>query len=599
MDDLPLFLALSISLIFTIGFIRFIQTSLSKKQTDDARCSIIITIAFLSCYVIYFIALILIHNPSISSHPNIHCVAFLLLRSTAFNSTLYLVQLFYVIRINTVLRKLLINSKCTNRFLTFLMIFLHIVLCTNFVFTFLILVQQYPNMIMDDNCIVLSSSGIRPLINGLYQLLIFITFMFIISNILCHKSQSKHSSRVTRTIIAGTFISLRFFFFPFYSIMDPSYKNWFITLSDILACTAILSEYYHYKQTTSTKQIAADDGYPQEQIELTVTTTSGNIPKEEHTQQTTDDRSTLSALNNTFIDAINNGFTGKEVPPKIAGMVHKFWKTQYSTLSNESRSNLDRTIHDKLRNKIPLPDGRYEDTHFGYLSHLNKLMSNLLRVDISFEKKLRESWGPLHNALGITPQHCELVLDAINEVLMDEFGDAYGVGMEYVFSRLYSTAVSVMLDHHDHGWLNSLLSLNVNEKEIISKSLDACVAHEIGRDIIWKYLMNKAPQIYIFHILFDKYNESDHKQKRSILLQIQRLCLSTHELFTVVITDQLRETFVVAMSLIQDMDSHVEFDEMDSHVEFDEMDRILNAIHDAQMDIVQNLYWKAFALFIF
>eukprot|EP01083_Nonionella_stella_P150589 479941_1 len=199
-----------------------------------------------------------------------------------------------------------------------------------------------------------------------------------------------------------------------------------------------------------------------------------------------------------FDAEIDNGFTGKNVNVSIVLKGCTFWAMYYWALSDKVKNMLDVRINTTVMGSIALPD-HYASKSFSYLRHMNKLFANLMRIDLDLAHKLRNSWGPLHVALGISAQNCELVLSCINETFLDYFGrDVYSATVEYAFSKIYRTSVSMMLNVYPYGFLNKILQLTDKEKIEITRSLTCCIQHDVGREILHCYLHDRSPSLYVF-----------------------------------------------------------------------------------------------------
>eukprot|EP01084_Bolivina_argentea_P149492 261147_1 len=250
----------------------------------------------------------------------------------------------------------LMQPKCIT-FVVILTILLHILLVFLLMLSFYIVLNQYPNMIAPstDMCKMISSpDNIRVWMNGSYHALILVTFIFIASSALCTADNTNAcSSRLTRTIIAGIFISFRIFFIPLFKLMDKRVFHWVICISHVLACVAVLSDYWHGpKQQTQQPQDTHD--------------THTYLTKTYHTKVTSVSTKTSSTsvadesqgLIHSLDDVINNGFTGKHIPPRLAKRMFTFWTKEYLTLQHKIRDAMDRTIDDKVKLFVPQPKSK-------------------------------------------------------------------------------------------------------------------------------------------------------------------------------------------------------------------------------------------------
>eukprot|EP01084_Bolivina_argentea_P141209 248168_1 len=588
--DIPFSLALVISFIFTTLFIWYIHKRATKKLLYEAKNSILFTIAFMVSNIIFWLGYIGSNHPPLSQQTaqNIYCVMFLFIRSSGANLSQYFSQLFFISRIGVILNNLL-ASIYTQKFYKILLILVHIVLIVNYTFTILILVKQNPTYIGKRNtCEVLSSGAIRPLVNGIYQLIILFTFIYITSKIIC---AFRNKSRIIRTIVAGMFVSIRIFVFPLYKTFNQ-YIFWAIAISDIINQIAILSDYYGYKiseniivnniQLQQQKEKETKYNHTATDLQLTIT---NKMSSGYHN---------VSSVEDPFIQVIDNGFTGKNIEPTLAQLVYKLWTYNYSKLSDDIKHKMDKEIHSKVSENIILPE-YYKGSNkvFPYIAHLNKLFDNLLRMDIDLENKLRQSWGKLHIALNIKPKDCELVLTHINYIFKQQFGkDVYSIQNEYLFSRVYRLGITMMFCENETGFLQQILELNENDKQIITQSLNDCLNHDIGQRIMYSYLRDRDPGIYLFLQLVMKYKrclkENNEENMNLILIVEDILKTSIHQdiaIFPIDISDhKLQNEFVASVSKQSD---------------YENIGMILDRMREEQIAIVNQKYWETFVMFIF
>eukprot|EP01083_Nonionella_stella_P293722 998924_1 len=291
-----------------------------------------------------------------------------------------------------------------------------------------------------------------------------------------------------------------------------------------------------------------------------------------------------------FDAEIDNGFTGKNVNVSIVLKGCTFWAMYYWALSDKVKNMLDVRINTTVMGSIALPD-HYASKSFSYLRHMNKLFANLMRIDLDLAHKLRNSWGPLHVALGISAQNCELVLSCINETFLDYFGrDVYSATVEYAFSKIYRTSVSMMLNVYPYGFLNKILQLTDKEKIEITRSLTCCIQHGVGREILHCYLHDRSPSLYVFFKLLWQYQACTHgdKCRYRIIKELANTSLGIterNEIFCIGISSVLRKEF---LRITQSKETYCKSD----HATF------IDKLYGEQLQVIQTKYWKTLCLFI-
>merc|ERR1719229_141 len=154
------------------------------------------------------------------------------------------------------------TSKHVEKFYTCLKIFTHILLLINFTITMLNFLWQ-KNYIISNRCISTYHFTVQLLgIGTILQFLTLCTFVSILCKPMCGKN-SKVLKRLVRTVIAGSLVSVRFFFgypsFELYPILG-SCHFWVIFVLDIVNQIALLSDYYEHKtkETVNNKSPGVD-----------------------------------------------------------------------------------------------------------------------------------------------------------------------------------------------------------------------------------------------------------------------------------------------------------------------------------------------------
>lgn len=271
---------------------------------------------------------------------------------------------------------------------------------------------------------------------------------------------------------------------------------------------------------------------------------------------------------------------GKNIKPETAVIIEKFWKQKILPLDSNIKQKMNLQIINQTG--IKLSDSSTSKT-FPFIQHLDLLFSSLLRIDIDLEDVLRESWGNLHFSLNINAEHCEIALNEINHLFKAHFGrNIYSVGIEFLFSKIYRLSVNMMFNCNKEGFLNKIVELKESDKQIISQSLQHCLNHQIGKTVMYSYLKNKKPSIYLFLCLVNDYIESP---QNSTIDDILNTSIKTEiEMFLIDISDESRNEFIKISSIPNNHDN---------------VKNLLNKMKKQQIDIVNKLYWKTFQLFLF
>eukprot|EP01084_Bolivina_argentea_P040168 74230_1 len=580
-------------LLFTIGFVLYIHKNLTKWQINAAKGSIISTFLYLLFTLLFEIALLLQVNP-MKRNTSIYCKLTIFLRAIGSIGSVYFSQLFFIYRIKIILSRISSSRCCSIVYCKVLNIMWHIIIIAVLALYMYDSSDVYPITVIINNIEIcnleLNLVIYAGFLGALFSLIVLCTFIFITYKI-CHTSPTIRR-RIMRTIFAATFVTLRYAFIPFYNLFSEYNRYWIRTISVLLNAVAILSDYYHYKfaeninvspiNIDKKKDIKKDKSATLKDPAINIVI-STELTMCSSSQGIETDNKMETILN----DAIDNGFTGKNIEPQIAFAIQRFWMNYYIKLNIETKNRLDQHINDIMTSDIQLPD-HYKSKPFPFLQHLNKLFINLLRVDIDLEYKLRNSWGKLHKALNISTSHCETILQCINKTLLNHFGrDIYNIEMKYLFSRIYRLSVTMMFETNAEGFICKMCNLKQETKELIIISLDNCMQNEIGKNLIHCYLRDLNPSIYLFYQLWWKFNaiNSDHctsEQKYSFLTDVYKTLVKEFVMFPIRISTDLRTELLDVIQMKAN----------------ERYDTVINELQIFQKEIIQKKYWNTFSLFI-
>ena len=98
--------------------------------------------------------------------------------------------------------------------------------------------------------------------------------------------------------------------------------------------------------------------------------------------------------------------------------------------------------------------------------------------------------GTMHKNMGITIKHFNPMLEAMHETFSYYFATKYNIEVKYAMDEIFTLAAQIMTgqDIKYSSHLNDIVCSFGTEQIVFLQSLNKCLASNIGREYLYKYL---------------------------------------------------------------------------------------------------------------
>jgi len=198
-------------------------------------------------------------------------------------------------------------------------------------------------------------------------------------------------------------------------------------------------------------------------------------------------------------------------------MGHQFWNDNLLILSLDRRQEIGVTLYAQMFRKMPecrkiFLRGDIEKTSEKFLGMMGWLIMELHAANCEVWAKVKKI-GRLHAKWGINYEHYLPMLQAFHITFQEQFPKSYTLRIKFCIENLFMNAARIMTEKD----FITLFAERVQDLETLEflDSLDACLAHQTGREYFERYLEQTFCAEYVsFLRSFDEFKQLGNSQQR-------------------------------------------------------------------------------------